>query len=241
MKSYRILFWNTFKRRISPSFGKSKETLTHPLGDVKVEETSPLSAAYVSSPSSASHPASTPRPVYTNIGTNFAKRDPLKEITNEKQGSHNIVTLFRQYNLHITYYSVLFFLFSVFSYCVTKFLWMILEEPPALRMVKEQVLKDKKLVDEYEEVIFSRFWTGYINENNARIVINVRSKKHKKWGKIISNLIQKNNKWVIKTLTYYNVKKNDNIKTDDLKTLEENTKQNSGCPVDHGSFLKKKN
>ncbi|KAI4837884.1 hypothetical protein MKS88_003303 [Plasmodium brasilianum] len=169
-------------------------------------------------------------------------KDQSKYLVNKEYISYMMIkTFLKDYKVHITYYTVLLSLFSVFSYCVINLLLMIFEEPLAVKIVKEHVLKDKKLVDEYEEVIFSKFWTGYINESNASIVINIKSKKHnKKKGKIISTLRKQKDKWHIKTLTYYNVKKNDNLDTDDLKTVAENAKQSAVCPMNNTSFLKGK-
>ncbi|GAW79947.1 hypothetical protein, conserved [Plasmodium gonderi] len=153
-----------------------------------------------------------------------------------------ILRLITEHKLHITYYSVFFTLFSIFSYCVVKLLVMVLNEPIAVKMVKEKVLSDNKLIEEYENVIFSPFWTGHINDTYARIIINIKSGKNKdKRGKIISNLVKKNDDtWLIKTLTYYTVKKNENLQTDDLKTIRSNPHQGPLCPVDHRSLFNRK-
>ncbi|SOV77230.1 conserved Plasmodium protein, unknown function [Plasmodium sp. gorilla clade G3] len=159
-------------------------------------------------------------------------------INNLKQ-SNKIIMYIKSNKLYLTYNGFLLFFFSIFAYCITKLLIMFFEEPPAVKLVKENVLKDKKLIEEYEEVIFSRFWSGFLNDNDARIIINIKSKKQNKKGRIVSNLIKKNDQWIIKTLTYYNTKKTDNLKTDDLKNLQKN-QQISLCPINNDSFSKKK-
>ncbi|EWC76283.1 hypothetical protein C923_03020 [Plasmodium falciparum UGT5.1] len=158
---------------------------------------------------------------------------------NNLKGSSKIVVYIKSNKLYLTYNGFLLFFFSIFAYCITKLLIMFFEEPPAVKLVKESVLKDKKLIEEYEEVLFSRFWSGFLNDNDARIIINIKSKKQNKKGRIVSNLIKKNDQWIIKTLTYYNTKKTDNLKTDDLKNLQKN-QQISLCPINTDSFSKKK-
>ncbi|KNA00742.1 conserved Plasmodium protein, unknown function [Plasmodium vivax] len=145
-------------------------------------------------------------------------------------------TTLKKYKIHITYYSVLVSLFCIFAYCVVKLLLMLLHEPACVKMVKERVLQDQALTEEYGNVTFSRFWGGYINEDHARIIINIWSdKKKNKKGKVIGNLInQKDGTWAIKTLTYYTVKRNDDLHTDDMKTLRPGAGQASACPVGHG-------
>ncbi|CRG97259.1 conserved Plasmodium protein, unknown function [Plasmodium gallinaceum] len=164
----------------------------------------------------------------------FLNKNELKNV--DKKNVNKINTFKKEYKIYIAYYGVLITCFVAFSFCIIKLLFMIFEEPLPLKLVKEQVLKDKKLIDEYEGVIFSKFWTGYLNENDAKIMINIKSKKYNKKGKIISNLSKINDKWIIKTLTYYNVKKNDNLKTDDLKSLQ--NKSNS-CPINNNMFCLK--
>ncbi|CRG99107.1 conserved Plasmodium protein, unknown function [Plasmodium relictum] len=165
----------------------------------------------------------------------FLNNDLLKSV--DKKNDTKINLFKKEYKIYIAYYIVFISLCSVFSFCIIKLLFMIFQEPLPVKLVKEQVLKDKKLVNEYEEVIFSKFWTGYLNEIDARIMMNIKSKKHNKKGKIISNLSKINDKWIIKTLTYYEVKKNDNLKTDDLKSLQ--NKQNSSCPISNDMICMK--
>ncbi|SPJ10656.1 conserved Plasmodium protein, unknown function [Plasmodium sp. DRC-Itaito] len=186
-----------------------------------------------------------------NSGTNKRDKNKSDEDNNNSSSSNNnnnnnnlkrsskIVVYIKSNKLYLTYNGFLLFFFSIFLYCITKLLIMFFEEPPAVKLVKENVLKDKKLIEEYEEVMFSRFWSGFLNDNDARIIINIKSKKQNKKGRIVSNLIKKNDQWIIKTLTYYNTKKTDNLKTDDLKNLQKN-KQISLCPINTDSFSKKK-
>ncbi|CDU16686.1 conserved Plasmodium protein, unknown function [Plasmodium yoelii] len=219
MKNYRIYILNVFKKPFPLRIVREKHTNSNEsIGKLKMEEK-------IIQPSKSQ----------TNI---FINKNKQKISNNE---NNNIKTFLRKYNIYITYYSGFIFMFSIFSYCVINLAWMFFEKPIPLIIVKENVLKDKKLIDEYEQVIFSKYWTGYINEDSARIIINIKSKnKRDKKGKIISNLIKKNNEWVIKTLTYYNVKKNDNLQTDDLKTLKQNMANSSLCPINNDSFVCKK-
>ncbi|SOV15008.1 conserved Plasmodium protein, unknown function [Plasmodium sp. gorilla clade G2] len=181
-----------------------------------------------------------------NINSNNNNNNINSNNNNSKRSS-KIVMYIKSNKLYLTYNGFLLFFFSIFAYCITKLLIMFFEEPPAVQLVKENVLKDKKLLEEYEEVIFSRFWSGFLNDNDARIIINIKSKKQNKKGRIVSNLIKKNDQWIIKTLTYYNTKKTDNLKTDDLKNLQKNEQKNeqqheqiSLCPINTDSFSKKK-
>ncbi|ETB58974.1 hypothetical protein YYC_03709 [Plasmodium yoelii 17X] len=219
MKNYRIYILNVFKKPFPLRIVREKHTNSNEgIGKLKMEEK-------IIQPSKSQ----------TNI---FINKNKQKISNNE---NNNIKTFLKKYNIYITYYSGFIFMFSIFSYCVINLAWMFFEKPIPLIIVKENVLKDKKLIDEYEQVIFSKYWTGYINEDSARIIINIKSKnKRDKKGKIISNLIKKNNEWVIKTLTYYNVKKNDNLQTDDLKTLKQNMANSSLCPINNDSFVCKK-
>ncbi|ANQ07061.1 Uncharacterized protein PCOAH_00014570 [Plasmodium coatneyi] len=177
------------------------------------------------------------RTLFLTVHTKGKENTEVKD-TNPLPATSKVGTLLKKYKIHITYYSVFLSLFCMFSYCVIKLLIMVLHEPVSVKMVKERVLMDQALVEEYGEVIFSRFWTGYINDNHARININIKSetKKNKK-GKVVANLVkQKDDTWIIKTLTYYTVKKNNDLNTDDLKTLRQGNGQTSLCPVDHKSL-----
>ncbi|GAB65456.1 hypothetical protein PCYB_061880, partial [Plasmodium cynomolgi strain B] len=179
------------------------------------------------------------RTLYLTVHTKSKESTELKDTNEPPTATSKVRTILNKYKIHITYYSVFFSLFSMFSYCVIRLLLMVLHEPISVKMVKERVLMDQALVEEYGNITFSRFWTGYINEDHARVIINIKSdtKKNKK-GKIIGNLVkQKDDTWVIKTLTYYTVKKNDNLDTDDLKTLRPSGGQGSGCPVGHESLV----
>ncbi|KJP85978.1 hypothetical protein AK88_04387 [Plasmodium fragile] len=177
------------------------------------------------------------RTLFLTVHTKGKETTEVKD-TNAFPATSPIRTTLKKYKIHIIYYSVLLSLFSTFAYCVVKLLIMVLHEPVCVKLVKEKVLMDEKLVEEYGEIIFARFWTGYINEDHARIIINVKSHTEKnKKGKVVANLAkQKDDTWVIKTLTYYTVKKNDNVHTDDLKTLRQGDGQVSLCPVDHQSL-----
>ncbi|CAD2086945.1 conserved Plasmodium protein, unknown function [Plasmodium vinckei brucechwatti] len=220
MKNYKINLLNVFKKSVPLRILREKHTnSTGGTGKSKIDE-------------------KIIQPIESKTNT-FVNKNKQKLSNND---NNNIKTFLTKYNIYITYYSGFVFLFSIFSYCVANLIWMFFEKPPPLIIVKENVLKDKKLIDEYEEIIFSRYWTGYINEDSAQIIINIKSKnKRDKKGKIISNLIKKNNQWIIKTLTYYNVKKNDNLQTDDLKTLKQNITNSSLCPInnDHLGCKKK--
>ncbi|SOV14963.1 conserved Plasmodium protein, unknown function [Plasmodium gaboni] len=193
--------------------------------------------------------------INSNNNNNNNNNNNINCNNNNSKRSSKIVMYIKSNKLYLTYNGFLLFFFSIFAYCITKLLIMFFEEPPAVQLVKENVLKDKKLLEEYEEVIFSRFWSGFLNDNDARIIINIKSKKQNKKGRIVSNLIKKNDQWIIKTLTYYNTKKTDNLKTDDLKNLQKNeqkheqkneqqnqqqNQQISLCPINTDSFSKKK-
>ncbi|SCL99253.1 conserved Plasmodium protein, unknown function [Plasmodium chabaudi chabaudi] len=219
MKNYRINLLNVFKKSVPLRVLREKHTnSTGGTGKSKIEE-------------------KIIQPIESKTNT-FVNKNTQKLSSND---NNNIKTFLKKYNIYITYYSGYIFLFSIFSYCVGNLVWMFFEQPPPLIIVKENVLKDKKLIDEYEEIKFSKYWTGYINEDSAQIIINIKSKnKRDKKGKIISNLIKKNNEWIIKTLTYYNVKKNDNLQTDDLKTLKQNMTNGSLCPINNDNFGCKK-
>ncbi|CXI09001.1 conserved Plasmodium protein, unknown function [Plasmodium berghei] len=219
MKNYRIYLLNVFKKSFPLRMIREKHTNSSE-GTGKSEMEEKLMQARKSKENT------------------FINKNKQKIFNNE---NNNIKKFLTKYNIYITYYSGFIFMFSVFSYCVVNLVWMFFEQPPPLIIVKENVLKDKKLIDEYEEIIFSKYWAGYINEDSARIIINIKSKnKRDKKGKIISNLIKKNNEWIIKTLTYYNVKKNDNLQTDDLKTLKQSMTNSSLCPINNDSFGCKK-
>eukprot|EP00366_Plasmodium_knowlesi_P004264 XP_002261762.1 hypothetical protein, conserved in Plasmodium species [Plasmodium knowlesi strain H] len=177
------------------------------------------------------------RTLFLTVHTKGKEESTEVKDTNPLGLTWRVGNIMKKYKLHVTYYSVFFSLFCIFSYCVIKLLIMVLHEPVSVKMVKERVLMDQALVEEYEQVAFSPFWTGYINDDHARIIINIKSstKKNKK-GKVIANLVKKDETWIIKTLTYYTVKKNDNLNTDDLKTLRQSDSQTSLCPVDHKSL-----
>lgn len=142
--------------------------------------------------------------------------------------------------LYVFYYMVFTPLCSFFLYCIIKLMLLIFNEPPFLHMIKEKVLSDSQLIEEYEEIKFSKFWTGHVNSDDARVIFNIRSKTKKtKKGRIICTLKKiKNDEWKIITLTYYDSKRNENLKTDDLKTLA-NSSSLSSCPIDHSKFRTK--
>ncbi|VWU52460.1 conserved protein, unknown function [Hepatocystis sp. ex Piliocolobus tephrosceles] len=234
MRKYSIMCFNMLKKNMRVSFGSSWQRPCHCFINPNVIKMKLLSTIAPVSPSASN----------SKKEKNVSDKDKTKSVNKQElKNVYKIKFYFKEYKIHIVYYTVFFLLFSIFSYCVIKILYMIFEEPIALKLVKQKVLEDKQLLEEYDkEILFSRFWTGYINDQSARIVVNIKSKKNEQNGKIISNLINKNNTWVIKTLTYYNKKKSENLQTPDLKTLLQNTKQtSSSCPIHTETTSKKKN
>ncbi|EUD66238.1 hypothetical protein C922_03433 [Plasmodium inui San Antonio 1] len=223
----RVLLWQICRRTFVPTppwGGKSIQGFVPKLGKVAPTE-------------GKQRTQTDKRTFFLTLHTKGKESTELKH-TNASPATSKVRTTLNKYKIHIIYYSVFFSLFCMFSYCVINLLIMVLHEPQSVKMVKERVLMDQALVEEYGKVTFSRFWTGHINENDARIIINIKSdtKKNKK-GKVIGNLVkQKDDTWVIKTLTYYTIKRNENFQTDDLKTLRPSDGQGSVCPVDHQSL-----